>query len=307
MQTGNKVYVIIIIYNGLKWIDKCLNSIRQSAGNVHAIIIDNGSTDGSREKIAKDFPEMRFIKTEKNLGFGKANNLGMSIAIDEGADYVLLLNQDAWVEKDTIEGLVNIAAAEQEYGIISPIHLNGSYTALDLNFSNYVIPEKCPGFYSDMYLGKSRNLYELEFVNAAAWLMSARCLKAVGMFEPMFFFYGEDNNYLQRVRNLGFKIGVTPRYTICHDREIRKGKPSPTSLKIMKRTHSLIVLLDVTMGYGKAVLKFLKNTAMSLLRNILKGDITGCRYDVREIFFLVGRSGKIRKTRGSYHQHFIKN
>lgn len=301
-----KIYVVIVIYNGMKWIDKCLSSVLRGVGNIHLIVIDNGSTDGSREKIVSGYPGVRFITTDTNLGFGGANNLGMSIAIEEKADYVFLLNQDAWVEPDTIEGLVEIAAGDSRYGVISPVHLNGSYTGLDLNFSNYVIPEKCPEFYSDLYMGKRKEIYEVDFVNAAAWLIPVRCLKTVGLFEPMFFLYGEDNNYLQRVRAHQFKIGVTPAYTICHDREIRKGKLNHASLKRMKRTHSLMVLLDATGKFPRLVFTFFKNTTVSLLRSIYNRDIRSVLYDMNEIAFLVKNAFRIIKTRRRYHEVYIK-
>lgn len=217
------VFAIIVTYNGSKWVEKCFGSLINSSIPVNIIAIDNASTDGTPEYIRKHFPEVNLIENKENLGFGQANNIGIRKAYDAGADYVFLLNQDAWVEKDTIEKLVEVAEKNPEFGIVSPVHLNGKGDALDFRFSKYIGPDFCPGFYSDLFLGKIKDqLYGTSFVNAAAWLISKKCIQIVGGFNPLFFVYGEDDNYLQRVKYHGFNIGVYPFARIFHDREKRE-------------------------------------------------------------------------------------
>lgn len=295
-----KVYVIIVIYNGLKWIDRCFGSLRQSALPVTVIAIDNGSTDGSLEKIRKNFPEVQLIQAESNLGFGKANNIGISQAVTEAADFVFLLNQDAWIEPDTISGLVNIALKHPEYGIISPVHLNGSYTGLDLNFCNYIAPSKCEGLVSDLYIRQLQPVYTLEFVNAAAWLVSKDCFRKVGGFEPLFFFYGEDWNYCQRVRAHRFNIGIAPAYTICHDREERRGKLTPTTDKLRERTMSLSVLLDITHGFTNRVLLFTRIRLVGLAASTFRLKPVRAGYNLRELFYLITHFSRLRTLRRDY-------
>ena len=145
------------------------------------------------------------------------------MAYDSGADYIFLLNQDAWVESNTIEQLIEIAEKSPEFGIISPMHLNGTGSALDIKFSKYLNPNNCHYFFSDTYLKKLRNeIYEASFINAAAWLMSRNCINQIGGFNPLFHLYGEDDNYVQRLRYHGLKIGVYPYSLIYHDRENRE-------------------------------------------------------------------------------------
>ncbi len=300
-----KVYAVIVIFNGLKWIDKCLGSLLSSQMGVGLIVIDNGSTDGSIDKIEKDYAQsVRFIKSGANLGFGKANNIGMQIALEEGADYVFLLNQDAWVEQDTIGTLVDVAERNKGYGIVSPVHLNGSYTGLDYNFSLNITPEKCPGFYSDTFVGKHADIYPLEFVNAAAWLISRACLQKTGLFNPAFFFYGEDNNYLQRVKFYGFGIGITPACTICHDREQRKGKLNFKSLKLKERTQSLIILLNINSSFPRAILSFMKERIIGIIRSIFKKEARMAGYHFGEIAFLITHGRMLRKNRQAYSRPF---
>lgn len=217
------ISVIIITFNPKAWLVKCLDSIRTSEVKVDVIIIDNGSTDGSQEIIKNNYPEIDFIQSNDNLGFGKANNIGIKKAYDKGADYFFLMNQDVYIKPSTIINLINKAEQNTEYGILSPIHLNGSGLALDYNFSNYISPIYCTDFYSDVFTKNIKDsIYELKFVNAAAWLLSKKCIETVGGFSPSFYHYGEDDNFCQRVCFHKLKIGIVPDSIIYHDREQRK-------------------------------------------------------------------------------------
>jgi GT2 family glycosyltransferase len=215
------VYVVIVTYNGSKWITPCFSSLRNSTIPVRTIVIDNGSQDDTLARIGAEYPEVEIINTGKNLGFGKANNIGMELAYQRGADYVFLLNQDAWIDPDAIEKLVAAHAKHPAYGVISPMHMNGAGSGLDYGFSNYIAPNKCRGLYSDLFLGRLQEIYDVGFVNAAAWLMTRACLERVGGFSPSFFHYGEDDNYTQRLQFHRMKLGVLPSARIYHDREQR--------------------------------------------------------------------------------------
>ena len=93
-----KILVIIVSYNFERWIDRCLNSLRQSEQQADVVVIDNASQDRTVSLIESRYPEVRLIKSKENLGFGRANNIGMKIALKEGYDAVFLLNQDAWID-----------------------------------------------------------------------------------------------------------------------------------------------------------------------------------------------------------------
>ncbi len=213
------VVVIVVSFNGLQWYERCLGSLRDSYIPLHTIVVDNASTDGTLEYIHEHFPNVELIATGANLGFAKANNVGIKRALECNADYMFLLNQDAWIEKDTISKLLNTFDENENVGVVSPIHLNGTKTALDFGFARY-LPV---AFGSDLYMHSLKKYYSIAFVNAAAWLMSVSCVKKVGGFDTLLFtHYGEDDNYLQRVRFHGFNIMINTETTICHDREFRK-------------------------------------------------------------------------------------
>ena len=215
-----KIYTIVVTYNGLKWVDRCFGSLRNSEIPVHILAIDNGSTDGTVNKLRKAYSDVELIENGTNLGFGQANNIGMAKALKDKADYVFLLNQDAWVKPDTIEKLISVASNNLAYGVFSPIHLNGKGDELDRNFSHYLLQNEGRKYLTDKLLNKPvKQIIELDFVNAAAWLIPNEVLKKVGGFDPLFYHYGEDDDYIQRLKYHGYKVSVITTSFIYHDRE----------------------------------------------------------------------------------------
>jgi GT2 family glycosyltransferase len=261
-----KVYLILVTYNGSSWIQKCLKSIENSDYKLSVIVVDNASTDNTCQIIQSKFDKFRLIKLEQNLGFGQANNLGIKMAYNEGADYIFLLNQDAYIEKHTISSLILAHENNSNFDLISPIHLNGSGESLDILFSSFVEPKVCPEFYSDCFMQKLQDkIYEAQFVNAAAWLLTRKCVATVGGFSPVFYHYGEDNNYCDRVHFHKLKMGIYPFSTIRHDKEY---KTNPFVLsELLLKTNELVKFSNPEKGilrlneeinlYFKSSIKFL--------------------------------------------------
>lgn len=209
-----KVLVIIISYNFEPWMDRCLESLRQSEHPADVLVIDNGSKDLSIKRIQKDYPEVRLIVNGKNLGFGQANNIGMQIAWDEKYDFAFLMNQDAWIEPNTIGTLVALSAQYSNYGILSPVHLTGKGDKPDPGFGHYA------GIHTIAEL-PNEELITLPFVNAAFWMIPVPILKKIGGFSPLFYHYGEDKDFVNRLEYHRFKIGYSPKVVGYHDREYR--------------------------------------------------------------------------------------
>lgn len=258
---NHKIYAIVVTFNGEKWIEKCIGSLVQSYLMVNIVVVDNGSTDNTCEIISENYPEVKLIQPGINLGFGKANNVGIVEAQMNNANFFILINQDVWVEKDTIEKLLKISLENNEYGILSPIHLDAEKKSMDLNFSFQLSSDKCPGFVSDLYLGITKEIYDVEFCPAAFWLITSDCVSKVGLFDPFFYMYGEDNNYISRVRFNKFKIGIVPELYVYHDRAKRNGKKS-------------VVLNEALLNFNIAVLDpnkpFFRNFIVQYLLLIIR-------------------------------------
>jgi GT2 family glycosyltransferase len=231
-----RIKAIVVLYNGLKWIDKCFDSLTKSSVKVEILAIDNGSTDGTVQKLESTYPDVAIVRNNENLGFGKANNIGLKEALMDGTDYVFLLNQDAWIQRDTIQKLISASENNLDFGIVSPIHLNGSGDKLDYNFKQYITECLNNDIISDIIIHGNPNsqMYEVKYVNAAAWLIKRKVLEQIGGFDPLFSLYGEDNDYIYRMNYHGYKVGVVPGTFIYHDREDRKEDWNPERLYIVE-------------------------------------------------------------------------
>ncbi|MDD4427522.1 MAG: glycosyltransferase family 2 protein [Paludibacter sp.] len=216
-----KVFVIIVTYKGQLWYDHCFTSLRYSVTPVQTVVVDNASKDGTVKYIKDIYPEIHLIASDKNLGFGQANNKGIRYALDNGADYILLLNQDAWIKTDTIGKLIDIHVNNPQYGILSPIHLNADETNIEKLLLNRLDDFRVTDarLFDDMYFDRLSDVYETKYVNAASWFMPRETIEKIGGFDPIFFHYGEDDNYLNRVFYHGYKVGICPRLKIVHDND----------------------------------------------------------------------------------------
>lgn len=227
-MTEASVTAVVVTHNASGWIEACLESLLASDHPVDPVVVDNASTDDT-VAVVRRFAEaethapsgaITLLENERNIGFGRANNRGMRLALERGAAHIFLLNQDATVSPDTIGRLVKLQQGGPEYGVLSPVHLNSDGTALDAKFCRYSLqPSACEGLLDTLILKPGADtVCPVRFVNAAAWLISRSCLETAGGFHPAFFMYGEDDEFLMRIRRHDFQAGICPSASIRHHR-----------------------------------------------------------------------------------------
>jgi GT2 family glycosyltransferase len=226
---AKSVHAVVVSWNGARWIRGALESLQESNYPVRMVVVDNASTDGTVDIIAQSYPAVELLRMPDNLGFGRANNQGMSYVLSKGADYVLLLNQDAKVEPSMIGKLVDIMEKHPAFGIVSPLHLDYDGERIDSGFLSYM--NNNVGLVSDAYFGRLKELYEIPFMPAAIWLLSRGLLQQVGGFDPLFFMYGEDYDLCNRARFHGFKIGLAPTVLGYHLHEVAYGEQATVGEK----------------------------------------------------------------------------
>jgi len=296
-----KVLVILVTYNGSAWLNTCLDRLQASTVPLDLVVVDNQSTDNTLE-ILKDYPVARLFDLQDNLGFGKANNIGMKYALEQHADYVLLLNQDAYLRPDTVERLIEASQRNPDYFVLSPLHLDGTEKKLDINFQHYVSPQNCPDFLSDLALqeGNLREVYDIFFVNAAIWLLPIACLELIGGFDPIFAHYGEDNDYIKRVRYHGYRVGICPKTFAIHDRPQRNdfaddadGKQTLKKLK----TDALIKLKNVHAPFGQTIGKVYGKALKRTVKSVFTLNLTGVTKQVKLLTFTTLNLAEIRRHR----------
>ena len=269
----SRILVITVTYNAMKWVDRCFGSLRNSRHPVDVFVVDNGSADGTAEHIRNHYPEVILHCAGENYGFGKANNIGLEYALANGYDYVYLLNQDAWVFPDTFGRLLDAHDAHPEYGILSPVQMTASMERPDPRFKVKCLDKELSAY-------ESGRIYDVDFVMAAHWLVSRRCLLSTGGFSPAFRHYGEDDNFIHRALWKGYKIGFLAGTYAVHDRELRSTpkhaamrlKCVASVVKLSNPFHCLpcrlvlqpLELLAIAMRYMSSdVLKFIPSFVVS--------------------------------------------
>ena len=228
-----RVLVIIVTYNGMRWLERCLSSV----AGYDVFVVDNDSIDGSADWIKAHFQGVKLVRSAENLGFTKANNLGFEWAVSHGYDYVYLLNQDAWLEPGAMETLVSAAEAHPEYAVLSPLQMTDGYKAFDAQFERIFKP----GTECGVSVSEPK---EVRRVMAAHWLVRVEALRMIGPFSDLFPYYGQDDDWCNRARYHGWRIGIVPEARAVHDRAQRK-EANERIIDRNYRVGSLVRLCDI--------------------------------------------------------------
>ncbi len=207
------VIIIVITYNGANYLERLFNSIINFEPNTDILVIDNNSRDNSVAIIEK-FENIKLIQLDRNLGFGRANNIGLKYALDNSYNYVFLFNQDTYLSKSIFRELIQISNFNNNFCLLSPLQMDGTNTKLESSFEKFLYES---GFISQKFINPDEDLFKLNFVQAASWFIPIQIIKLVGGFDPIFFHYGEDNNYCQRLEFFKVPIYVVQSLSICHD------------------------------------------------------------------------------------------
>ena len=214
------VAALIVTYNPRKWIEECLSSLNTSTIPIDIYVIDNNSKDSAEDVISKYNVEY-YRKLTTNLGFGGANNIGLHYLRElKKHDYIFLLNQDVYIERGTVEELLNCASENPSLHVISPLHLSSQRDRLDSGFQQYIQSSQI--ITDSLLLRHVRDIYQVPFVNAAAWFSKIETFEEIGGFNPTFFHYGEDVNFCHRMAYHNLSIGISTKARIVHDRTDRK-------------------------------------------------------------------------------------
>ena len=281
----NRVLVIVVTYNGMKWIDRCLGSLAFSDVPADVYLVDNGSVDGTPEYVSEHFPEVRVHLAKSNLGFGKANNLGLRYALKHGYEYVYLLNQDAWVFPDTFSILIEAMEKDRAIGILSPMQMTADLERPDPRFERWCPRRALKDVASRNRKGK---VYEMEFVMAAHWMLSRECVDNVGGFSPAFAHYGEDDNYIHRAQAKGYKVAVHSGAKSVHDRELR-----PMTKEASMRLKCVASVVKVSNPRNNFIFRAFLQPLELLAISIRYGS----GYVFRNIFTLIRSYGQLKQYR----------
>lgn len=214
--------VIIVNWNGKKYLKDCLDSLKkQSYQDFDIFLVDNNSADGSA-KIARNYKNVRLIQNDKNYGFAKGNNIATRQAINEGYKYVVLLNNDTVVNKDWLKSLAETAKDPKVGACQSKILLFDSKLINSAgNGAHYLGFSYCGHFKKEDTFKEDD---EVVAASGAAVLYKTEVLKKVGLLDEDFFMYHEDTDLSWRIRTLGYKILLSSNSVVYHKYSFSRNK-----------------------------------------------------------------------------------
>ncbi len=224
-----RISVIIVSWNARELLKGCLDSIRISGGSLvqEVIVVDNASTDGSPDMVAEQFSEVTLIRSKENLGFARANNLGLQPA---SGSWLALVNSDVVVHPGCFEQLINYLEAHDDVGLVGPMITGGDG---QLQPSCRRLPTiwstACRSLALDKVLSRwpflsSQELrcrshvqpVEVEVLSGCFWVARREAVAQVGGLDERFFFYAEDIDWCKRFGDAGWKVVFVPKAAATH-------------------------------------------------------------------------------------------
>ena len=233
-----RLVAVVLSYNGRDDTLAALESLR----GIDTVVVDNGSADGSAAAVAERFPEVELVPAGVNLGFAGGNNVGIRRALDRGAEWVLLVNNDALVEPGLVEALSAAAAARPDAGVLACKVLFADSDRLWYAGAGF-----------DPILGRSRHkgfgepdapgaLADTRRATGAAMAVSRAAMEAAGLLDEELFLYAEDLEWSLRICEAGFSVVYVPEARVRHRVSVATGGAgSPTAIYYETRNMLAVV------------------------------------------------------------------
>lgn len=240
------IYIILVNYNGYKDTIDCVESLRKvNYSNYKIIVVDNASTNNSLTYFDQSLKDCLIIKSKINLGFAGGNNLGINYALSNGADYVMLLNNDTLVEPNFLENMISPFIKIDKVGLVGckimyyPQHDIVWYGGGSINWFKFIGEHH--GFKET-----DKNQYnkekEVDFVTGCCMLIKGEAFKKTGLLSDEYFMYFEDVDFCVRVKDVGYKIWYNPKAIIYHKVGLSGGgEESPFTIKWCTRNRLLFM------------------------------------------------------------------
>ncbi len=234
--------IVIVNWNSGKELKRCLESIESSGYIENVVVVNNGADYGNVDLSANHESLIKIIKNEENLGYGEGNNEGIKYFLDKKKKFILILNPDTQIYKDTIPNLLEALKRDKRIGIVGP----KIFAPNDNIWScGGVIDKKR---YSAGLIGlgeKDKGQYdqvrEVDFISGTAMMVRREVFMKIGVFEPSYFMYYEDVEFCKQAKKAGFKVMYVPTSQILHRESSSIGKNSPAQAYYMARNHLLFV------------------------------------------------------------------
>ncbi|MFV2043814.1 MAG: glycosyltransferase [Anaerolineales bacterium] len=210
-------YAVILAHDNYLDTEECLQSVMRSAyAHLRVVLVDNGSSDGTADRVKSAFPAVEVLETGQNLSVPAGYNVGFEFALQAGAEYILMLNNDTVIEDTMPEDLVEIAQADPKLGVLMPkVLYYGSETETWSIGGRYrTFPPSILMTEKDKRLAEVPRL--IEYAPSCGLLIHRRAFELAGLFDPGYLFWYDDWDFSERVRAHGLTIRYTPEARMWH-------------------------------------------------------------------------------------------
>ncbi|MDS0284663.1 glycosyltransferase family 2 protein [Haloarcula onubensis] len=209
------VTIVILTWENYEETADCLDSLRSlTYDNYRVLVVDNGSEDGSIERLQSEYDWCEFVVNDENIGFARGNNVGIAHALDTGTDYVLLLNDDTVVTEDFLDPLVDTMDRYDRVAAVGGVNLLPD--SGDVHNAGYVFH---PWLAAKGELHRepvTDEPYPVDFVQSCLVLLNPEFLEDVGLLNERYFLGMEDVDLAWKARAKGWKVLVNPASRIYH-------------------------------------------------------------------------------------------
>jgi GT2 family glycosyltransferase len=287
-----QVIVLVLTYNNKHLLDDSVSSyLKNDYPNFKVVVIDNGSDDGTKEYVEKNFSRAEVIRIEKNRGYSGGFNFGLDYAFKQkGADYVLITNNDVKADKKVISELVKVAETDKKIGFtIGKVYY---YDKPDVfqTVGKGEDPVRWKGEHigsREIDEGQYDKVEERAFCDDIFWLVRRDLYEKTGGYDTTFFLQSEDYDWQARAKKAGYKIMYTPHAKIWHKDSMTIGKTSPLKAYYDARNPMLVILKHKSPGYFRKYfwLHFRKDVLKSSIKIIIKGMEVKTAYKMWSGFF----------------------
>jgi GT2 family glycosyltransferase len=229
---GNPL-VITVILNTNKREDTlaCLASLAKTTyPNLRNIVLDNASTDGSAEAIRQQFPDAHLVSLTQNLGYAGNNNVGIQAALEMGADWVFVLNEDTLLDPDCISKLVEVGESDGKIGVLGPLVYHADEPSVIQSAGGVITPQ-----WDAIQIGMNeddRGQYaqpmDVGYISGCGILVRSNAIKQNGMIDARYFYYWEETEWCIRLNRAGWRIVNVPAAKMWHKGVQRHYNPKPS-------------------------------------------------------------------------------
>lgn len=256
-MTMSRVAVILLSYNDWKETLLCLDSFAQvTYPNLEIIAVDNGSTNAPLTEARVRRPDLTIIENGKNLGYAEGNNVGIRYALEHGADYVLVQNNDTIVAPDFLDQLVRVAEQHPRAAFVGPLVYHHSEPTV-VQSAGGLLTNTWRAYHrgqNEDDRGQYRTVDAVRWVTGCSILGRASVLGKIGLLDPEFFIYSEETDWCLRAGEAGYEILFVPQAKIWHKGVRRDYQPSPrvvylsvrNELLLLRKHHAGVVAVTAT-------------------------------------------------------------